>query len=45
MGPGGANYETAKSITDGILGGFDGLRVTRASRQAAQAYGILMKSK
>ena len=41
VGPGGANYETAKSITDGIMGegSFDGLRITRASRQAAQAYG------
>jgi hypothetical protein len=41
VGPGGANYETAKSITDGIMGegSFDGLRITRAARQAAQAYG------
>ena len=41
VGPGGANYETAKSITDGILGegSFEGLRITRASRQAALAYG------
>lgn len=41
VGPGGANYETAKSITDGILGqgSFDGLRITQAARRAAQAYG------
>ena len=41
VGPGGANYETAKSITDGILGqgSFDGLRITRSARRAAQAYG------
>lgn len=41
VGPGGANYETAKSITDGIMGvgSFDGLRITRAARKAARAYG------
>jgi hypothetical protein len=41
VAPGGANYETAKSITDGIMGvgSFDGLRITRAARKASQSYG------
>ena len=40
VGPGGANYETAKSITDGILGvgSFDALPVTRSAWKAAREY-------